>query len=63
MAKLNEAQAVHPVQTKIYELIAELEDLAHRRCDGYDTNGVHFLVTEQRRLMTLGRVLKNRQYV
>lgn len=56
MLKLNDAS----IRDAIYTLVGELDKLAQRACDRHDTNGVHYLVSESRRIANIQRALEMR---
>lgn len=49
-------------EEKAYALAAELARLAEEACERRDTNAVHWLVSEERRIARLARQVEMRGY-
>lgn len=47
-------------EDKVYALASELNRMAVAACDRHDTTGVHWLVSEERKLMNLARAIELR---
>ena len=54
---MNELSAV---ENAIFDLTSKLDELAYRACDVRDVETIHFIVTEQRRLLNLLKTLNRR---